>query len=263
LQHLKLHIIPSDLLEQYKTEFLETTLSNFDSLHESDLSIETFSFYTSVSAVFSSRIEGENIELDSFIKHKRLGVKYQPDYTRKIDDLYDAYQFAQQSNISQKTINQAHAVLTKHILQKSGQGRFRADNMFVLTKEGRIEYVAAAPEKVKDEMAKFSRDIETLLKIELSFEETLFFASLIHLVFVKIHPFQDGNGRTARLLEKWFIAQRLGSKAWFIQSERHYYEKHQTYYNNIRQLGLEYEELDYSRALPFLKMLPEAMNFKD
>ncbi len=46
---------------------------------------------TSVSAVYSSKIEGEEIELDSFIKHRRGGVKYRADYTRKIDDLYDAY----------------------------------------------------------------------------------------------------------------------------------------------------------------------------
>lgn len=42
-------------------------------------------------------------------------------------------------------------------------------------------------------------------------------------VFVKIHPWNDGNGRSARLLEKWFIAQKLGPKAWFLQSEKNYY----------------------------------------
>lgn len=190
---IKLKIIRFNLLEQYKSDFAPSALQNFEELHDSDLSIDTFSFYTSVSAVFSSRIEGEDIELDSFIKHKRLGIKYQPDYTRKIDDLYDAYKFAQQSKLFEKAVNQSHAILTKHILQKSGQGKYRTGNMFVLTKNGRIEYVAVAPEKVKDEMANFYKDIEILLKTELSFEESLFFASMIHLVFVKIHPFEDGN----------------------------------------------------------------------
>ena len=31
------------------------------------------------------------------------------------------------------------------------------------------------------------------------------------------------------------------------------------YYSNIRLLGLEYPELDYSKALPFLLMLPESV----
>jgi Fic family protein len=122
--------------------------------------------------------------------------------------------------------------------------------------------VAATPDKVKSEMQKFYNDVETLLNTDLSFEESLFYASVIHLVFVKIHPFDDGNGRAARLIEKWFLAQKIGNKAWFVQSERNYYENHQTYYNNIRRLGLDYEELNYKEALPFLQMLPNAINCK-
>ena len=259
---MSLKIIPTDLLEQYKKGFDKKAKKSFDKLHDSELSIKTFSFYTSVSAVFSSKIEGESIELDSFIKHKRFGTKYLPDYTRKIDDLYDAYLVAQKTKLSAKTLEQAHAQLTKHILQKSQQGRMRTGNMFVVAKDGRIEYVAVAPDKVKSEMKKLYADIKTLLATELSFEEVLFFASMLHLVFVKIHPFEDGNGRVSRLLEKWFIAQKLGDKAWFIQSERNYYEQHQTYYNNIRRLGLDYEELKYSKAFLFLQMLPGAINIK-
>ena len=255
-----LQILPTTLLEKYKAGFDKTLLQNFDALKDSELSIENFSFYTSVSAVFSSKIEGENIELDSFIKHKRLGVKYQPDYTRKIDDLYDTYQFAEQNKLSPATIKQAHQLLTKHILQKSQQGAYRTGNMYVLTKDGKIEYVAATPDKVKTEMLKLYADIEILLAADISVEEVFFYASLLHLVFVKIHPFEDGNGRTARLLEKWFIAQKLGLKAWFIESERHYYEQHQTYYSNIRRLGLEYDELNYEEALVFLRMLPISIN---
>ena len=78
--------------------------------------------------------------------------------------------------------------------------------------------------------------------------------------YVEIHPWNDGNGRSARLLEKWFLAQKLGDKAWFIQSEKNYYQNHQTYYKNIRLLGLEYLELDYLQSLPFLLMLPNSLN---
>ena len=78
------------------------------------------------------------------------------------------------------------------------------------------------------------------------------------MVFVKIDPWYDGNGRNARLIEKWFLAQKLGEKAWFLQSEKMYYLQYQEYYKNIRLLGSEYSELDYGRGLPFLLMLPKS-----
>jgi Fic family protein len=254
-----LKILPSGLWNEYFLNFARSVKSDFEQLKDSELSMDTFSFYTSVSAVFSSKIEGEDMELDSFIKHKRLGVQYQPDYTRKIDDLYDAYIFAQQNRLNPENISSAHAELTKHILHPSQQGTFRSGNMFVVTKDGKIDYVAASPDNVVAEMEKLYEDMMYLIQASLSFEEVFFYASLLHLVFVKIHPFNDGNGRTARLLEKWFLAEKLAEKAWFVQSERFYYEYHHTYYNNIRKLGLEYEALNYSEVLPFLLLLPEAI----
>ncbi|SDF58873.1 Fic/DOC family protein [Mucilaginibacter pineti] len=255
-------ILTTDLLDAYLQKAdAEALQQKFEQLEESKLSADNFSFYTSVSAVFSSKIEGEHIELDSFMKHKMLGVKFLPDYTQKIDDLYEAYQFAQQTALNYVSTKAAHTLLTKHILQQERRGQLRTGKMFVITPDGKIEYVACMPNLVEQEMSKLYTDIDTLLAEELNLVETLFFAAQIHLVFVKIHPFEDGNGRTARLLEKWFIAQKLGAKAWFIQSEKLYYDQHQTYYSNIR-LGLEYDLLDYSQALPFLLMLPEALNLK-
>ena len=128
--------------------------------------------------------------------------------------------------------------------------------MYVSTPDGKIEYVAASPFKVRDEMERLYSDIDTLLISELSIGEVFFYAAMIHLVFVKIHPWADGNGRSARLIEKWFLAEKLGGKAWYLPSEKKYYEQHNLYYTNIRKLGLEYDELDYTKAIPFLLMLP-------
>jgi Fic family protein len=74
------------------------------------------------------------------------------------------------------------------------------------------------------------------------------------LVFVKIHPFQDGNGRTARLLEKWFLIEKLGKRIVSAELEKNYYKNLSDYYKNIRKLGLEYNGLDYSQSLDFLTM---------
>jgi len=256
---MTLKIIPYNLLDAYLKEIPEGLQQGFDGLSEAELSTPNFSFYTSVASVFSSKIEGEQIELDSYIKHKRDGIAFQPNYTKKIDDLYEAYVFAQHNRLSENHLKEAHKLLSKNLIASAWQGKYRYHNMYVTTDEGQIEYVAVVPELVEQEMTKLFEDIAQLLNQNLSMEEVFFYASLVHLVFVKIHPWNDGNGRSARLLEKWFLAKKLGTKAWFIQSEKMYYQDHHTYYQNIRKLDLEYPELNYDKALPFLLMLPKAV----
>lgn len=256
---LDLKIIQDNLLEQYCNQVDKELQNNFDRLVDAEISTDVFSFYTSVASVFSSKIEGENIELDSYIKHKKFGIPFLPDYTQKIDDLYSAYTFAKTNVLNEENIGEAHKFLSKNLLSENHQGKLRTQNMYISTADGRIEYAAATPSELKSEMEKFYHDIALLLNTALTIQEVFFFAAMIHLVFVKIHPWNDGNGRTGRLLEKWFLGQKLGEKAWFVPSERNCYEQHQTYYDNIRALGLEYPELDYSKALPFLQMLPNAI----
>lgn len=257
---MEFEILPTLLLKEYCQNTDNAFLEKYKQLKESELSISTFSFYTSVSAVFSSKIEGVDIDLDSYVKHKRFGIEYLPDYTQKIDDLYNAYSYAKNSICNKENIEIVHQLITKHILPESKQGTIRTGNMFVTTSDGRIEYVATAPYQIKSELEKFYNDLSLLMNSKLTLQEIFIYASLLHLVYVKIHPFEDGNGRTSRLIEKWFLSEKIGEKAWLIQSEKNYYINHQLYYSNIRKLGLEYEELDYSNALPFLLMLPQSLN---
>jgi Fic family protein len=123
----------------------------------------------------------------------------------------------------------------------------------------RIQYEAAPAGIVLNEFERFWNELTELIDKTLSEEEVFYYASLIHLVFVKIHPFNDGNGRTGRLLEKWFVAAKLGEKAWYIGSEHYYYLNLQAYYNNLARIGLFYDELKYEKGLPFLLMLPNSL----
>ncbi|RKD20196.1 hypothetical protein BCY91_00800 [Pelobium manganitolerans] len=257
---MDLQILSTALLDAYLEKTPRDLLQRFSALEDAEISTPEFSFYTSVASVFSSKIEGECMELDSYVKHKKYGLSFQPDYTKKIDDLYTAYIFAQNNVLNEANTKVAHQHLSKHLITADWQGQYRNQNMYVTTDDGKIEYVAAEPHEVKNEVSYFFSDVETLLNRNLSLQEVFYFSAMIHLVFVKIHPWADGNGRSARLLEKWFMAEKLGAKAWFLQSEKMYYNNHQTYYVNLRRLGLEYSQLDYSKALPFLLMLPNTLN---
>ena len=254
-----MNLISDILLHQYIENFPQGLEEKFHALHDAEISNDSFSFYTSVASVFSSKIEGEEIELDSYIKHKRFGIEFLPDYTKKIDDLYSAYIFAKTNSLNKDSISKVHEILAKNIVAQNQQGKNRIHNMYVASDDGKIEYVAISPYQLESEMNKFYDDLNELLLKNLNFKEIFYYASMIHLVFVKIHPWNDGNGRSARLIEKWFISEKLGAQAWYIQSEKNYYQNHQLYYQNLRVLGLEYELLNYSKVLPFLQMLPQSL----
>lgn len=178
---------------------------------------------------------------------------------QKTDDLYNAYSFAKNNLLTKQNTVTAHKLLTKNILAPSKQGTMRTQNMYVINSEGSIEYVAASPNELNFEMEIFYADVAILKKQKLTLNEVFFFASILPLIIIKIHLWNDGNGRSARLIEKWFVAQKLGKNAWFIESEKYYYTELNNYYKKIRLLGIEYQNLDYTKGLPFLLMLSKSI----
>lgn len=256
-------ILTDNLLEDYTIAVKESPLDKIDNIRKIDIPVDYFQFYKSVSSVYSSKIEGEDIDFDSFFKHKFLKVKFKPDYTRKADDLYSAYDFIEDNKLTLENVKKAHSILSKNLLLKSQQGFIRNNPMFVINSDDKIEYIAANPEIVKSELDKLFYDISLLQQADLNSFEVFYYASLLHLVFVKIHPFQDGNGRTARLIEKWFLFEKIGKKATSVQLEKNYYKKLKDYYSNIRKIGLEYEYLDYSKCLDFLLLTVQGIDDQD
>jgi Fic family protein len=235
--------------------------SKLQTLSLQKFSIQDFKFYTSVSVITSSKIEGETLEVDSYVKHKIQDVEYLPNLTQKPDDLFEAYVFAQNNPLTVENFLHAHKLLTQHLLPEKDRGQCRKNEMLVMEHDtGRIQYEAAPAVIVEKELNKFWNDIGVLIVDELTPSQVFYAAALLHLVFVNIHPFNDGNGRAARLLEKWFLAEKLGKKAWYIQSEKYYYKNIDQYYKNLAVQGMFYEQLNYSKAHTFLVMLPKSLS---
>ena len=252
--NINLNIIDISLLQEYKESVNYDIGNALNKINMEETPVDYFRFYNSVSSVYSSKIEGEEIDFDSFFKYKFLNVRYQPDYTKKADDLVKAYEFAFENELNLENVLKSHSILSKNLLPESQRGKIRNNPMFVLNNDDKIEYVAAQPDIIRNELNKLFIDIEKLKSEKLEISEILFFASFIHLIFVKIHPLQDGNGRMARLMEKWFLVDKLGDKAVSIGLEKNYYNHLPDYYRNLSKLGFEYTGLDYSKSLDFLRM---------
>ena len=247
--------------EKYFDKYFQLIGNQIDSLidsYEFSNSNGNFGYQTQASAVYSSNIEGNTIDLNSFMNYKLSKEKFKSEKEiQEIENLISAYQFAQQSKLKENNFLECHRLFSKTLVIESLQGKYRNEKIGVFGKSGLV-YLAIEPEYVKETMEQFFSDVYNLLKQVLSKAQVFYFASLIHLIFVHIHPFRDGNGRAARLIEKWFIAEKLGSKYWEMQSEKYYKEHQQKYYEKIN-LGVNYYELNYDNCLPFLLMLPECL----
>lgn len=90
----------------------------------------------------------------------------------------------------------------------------------------KIHYIAPPPERLEEEMQKFFAWFNSIQPIS-----AIIRSAIAHLWFVSIHPFEDGNGRLARILSDIMLAR--GDKNQFrfynISSEinkdkNHYYD---------------------------------------
>lgn len=222
--------------------------------------VTDFGYKTCVSAVNSSNIEGNTIDLNSFMNYKLSNqkIKNQKEI-KEIEDLITAYEFAQNNELNEQNLLFSHKIFSKSFLIKSKVGRYRQEKVGVFGQYGLV-YLAVEPEYINDIMKDFFVDINILFQQNLTESQVFYFTSLIHLIFAHIHPFSDGNGRAARLLEKWFLSSKLGNKYWKLNSEKYYKEHQQEYYNNIN-LGVNYYEIDYNKCFPFLLMLPNSLEY--
>ena len=213
-------------------------------------------YQTQASAVFSSNIEGNSIDLNAFMNYKLSKTKSKPQKElQEIEDLISAYEFAQTEILNEENLLKVHKILSRKLVISSLRGRYRNDKIGVFGESGLV-YLAVEEKFVESLMQEFLSDIVELTKRKLTEAESFYFASFIHRRFAHIHPFRDG--RTARLLEKWFLAKTPGENFWKISSEK-YYKEHQSDYCRNINLGINFYELDYSKCVPFLAMLPNCL----
>ena len=259
---MELQLFQLNLIKLFEKQVKASVSKCFKDLAESDFTVQDFKHYMLAGAVASSQIEGSTLDLNSFFVSKANNKNSKE--VKEIEDLLKAYQYAKRYCLSQKGLLKCHELLagTFSHLTKGQKGKYRKTQVGIRGWQGLV-YLAIEPVHVPAEMDKLFTDIETLLGENLSLKQTLYYAAYIHFMFAQIHPFADGNGRAARLLEKWFLAECLGPSVWGIPTEKYYYDNRQAYYNSLN-IGRDYyetqEQLD--KILPFLTLLPKAVCYK-
>jgi len=81
-------------------------------------------------------------------------------------------------------------------------GKYRGKEEFVSV--GNRKVLLAMPDEIEELMTK----LVTWIGERQDTDHPLLLASTVHYVFVRIHPFLDGNGRTARLLSNLILMRR-------------------------------------------------------
>jgi len=176
-----------------------------------------------------------------------------------------SYQTAYQKELTELNFHEAIYYLSEILSgpnKKTLAVAYRRVPVAIFNERGRRIYKPPEPEYVTALMTALFQQTRLLLKQELSLSEIFYHASLIHLKLYLIHPFVKNNMKAAILLEKWFLAEKLGKDYIKLPSEKYYFEN-KNRYNVNTLLGTAYNNIDDSRILPFLSMLPESLKIRE
>lgn len=165
-------------------------------------------------------LEDTNRNFDKYMKTlAKYGKEYKINYW--IDSLYEELEssrkienlkfnesllvgenvFFDKLNITNERIHELHNFITKYELEQTFEYRKVEANVSNINKDGSqdIFWRGANPSDVN----KFMNDFVKIYRqggTSLLFSNPFLVSSLMHLLFLRIHPYTDGNGRTARMI---------------------------------------------------------------
>lgn len=150
-------------------------------------------------------------------------------YNRALEDLNKSLQ-KKTAPLNSKLVLDIQKTITKELIEKHRCGKLRAEPVFVNDpRTGKTIYWPPDQKDVQnllDELLDFIKNNQGKV-------DPLILAGLFHKQFVIIHPFMDGNGRTARLATKVLLAA-MGLNTFNLFSFENYYNKNVgRYFENV------------------------------
>ncbi len=153
--------------------------------------------------------------------------------------------------LSSKEVLKLHSLVMDGLLPKKKTGMWRLGPIYVVDEvNGKeiVQYTGPDAEKLPQLIESFLKWVQVQQKTKL---HPVLLAGLIHYIFVSIHPFSDGNGRTTRLL----VSQYLKSANYNFRDSLSldaYYLQHRTSYYQALSLGQDFDSRMYADITPFL-----------
>jgi len=145
-------------------------------------------------------------------------------------------------NITDKVILTIHRRVTKNTLPDEQSGHYRSGPIYVVMRRlglpAEVVYTGPAAKKV----SRLMKDLISWLMASANQEiHPIIVAGIVHQEIAAIHPFSDGNGRTARALATLILYQRGYDFRQLFALEDYYNKDRPKYYSAIN-IGKNYEE---------------------
>jgi Fic family protein len=159
-------------------------------------------------AVFSSMIEGATTTRVKAKDMLRKNKKPKTHSEQMILNNYKTIQYISENkkkDISIEKLHEIHQLVTENTLEKENVGVFRKNNDVNVVNEitGEIVHTPPKYENLNGLMNSFVNFFNNNPKEE--FIHPIVKASILHFLIGYIHPFVDGNGRTARAIFYWYL----------------------------------------------------------
>ena len=175
------------------------------------LSSESLEFFkTSLfeEAVASSQVEGAATTTEVARDMLKSGRKPRNESEQMIFNNLRAIEYISEYRdhpLDVKIIIELHKIMTTYTDAEKYAGDFRKGEVYVTDHiDGEIAHIPPQWEDVEDLM----RDLCHFINQEDKFIHPIIKASIIHFMIGYIHPFKDGNGRTARALFYWYLIKK-------------------------------------------------------
>lgn len=210
-----------------------------------------------LSAHSSTSIEGNPLPLTEVKKLLKQSPSSIRDTEKEVLNYNTALEYLNdlsektKSDLTPKLILHIHQMIMSGLLEKFNLGKFRSVPVFVNDPVAR-RAVYWPPDS--QDVPTLISELTAFIKDNFGKIDPLILAGIFHKQFVIIHPFTDGNGRTARLSTKVLLAG-LGISTFNLFSFENFYNKNVTeYFKKVGVLGNYYDlkdETDFTAWLQY------------